>query len=196
MAQFNSDYPIIDVDDYLLLDRNSKQARYEYLDGELRMLAGGSNYHAQIAANMAATLDRFLEDKDSSCSVYSSDVRLQLAASRYVYADVTVSCDERDQEPGDMLHYPRIVIEIFSPSTEAYDRGKKAAYYQECETIEEYVLVDSMSIQIDVFRRQTDGWLMRSYGSGSTVELKSLGIRFPIASIYRRLKLEGERKQK
>jgi Uma2 family endonuclease len=196
MAQSEARYPIMDVDDYLVLDRGSKQARYEYLDGELRMLAGGSNYHARIAAHLATVINRCLEEQASSCYVYSSDVRLQLSASRYVYADVTVSCDERDEALGDMLCYPRVVIEVLSPSTEAHDRGRKALYYRECPTVEEYVLVDSLSISVEVFHREADGWMMRSYGPGSVVELKSLALRFPITSIYRGMKLIGTRAEK
>ena len=68
-------YPYISVDDYLILDRNSREARYEYLDGELSMLAGGSNDHSLIAANLIGILQQALED--SPCRVYTSDVRLQ-----------------------------------------------------------------------------------------------------------------------
>lgn len=91
------EYPMISVEDYLMLDHNSKDARYEYLDGELRMLAGGSVYHPLIAANVTGLLYGHLRGKP--CRVYNSDIRLQLSQSRYVYPDVTVSCDQRDLEP-------------------------------------------------------------------------------------------------
>ncbi len=184
-------HPIMDVEDYLILDRNSKNARYEYLDGELRMLAGGSTYHSAIIANLIGTIGRFLEN--SPCWVFSSDILLQLSESRYVHPDVTVSCDQRDQELDDMIHYPCLVVEVLSPTTEATDRGVKLSYYRECPTIQDYVLVDSQSICIEVYHREEDSWKLNTYGPGSTVKLESLGIQFPIGAIYRGMKLTGSR---
>lgn len=189
MAQH--EYPIIDVEDYLMLDKNSKHARYEYLDGELRMLAGGSPYHAAIIANLTVAIGRFLVE--SSCWIYNSDVRLQLSETRYVHPDVTVSCDERDHGSEDVIQYPRLVIEVLSPSTEAIDKIKKLAYYQESPTIQEYVMVDSQSIHIEVYSRVDDGWKFHIYGPGSIIKLESLNIQFPIKDIYRGMNLTGSR---
>jgi Uma2 family endonuclease len=189
-----SDYPIMDVEDYLLLDRNSKNARYEYLDGELRMLAGGSPLHSAIIANLTIAIGRLLAD--SSCWIYSSDVQLQLSETRYVHPDVTVSCDERDHDSEDVIQYPCLVIEVLSPSTEAIDKIKKLAYYQEYPTIQEYAMVDSQSIRIEIYHREEDGWKFHTYGPESTVTLASLAIRFSINDIYRGMKLTGTRKNK
>lgn len=189
MAQHK--YPIIDVEDYLILDKNSKNARYEYLDGELRMLAGGSPYHSAIIANLTVAIGRFLQD--SSCWIYNSDVQLRLSETRYVHPDVTVSCDERDHEAEDAIQYPCLVIEVLSPGTEASDKIKKLAYYQESPTIQEYVMVDSQSIRIEGYHREDDGWRFHTYGPGSVVKLESLAIQFPISAIYRGMKLTGAR---
>jgi Uma2 family endonuclease len=121
MAQHK--YPTIDVEDYLILDKNSRNARYEYLDGELRMLAGRSPYHSAIIANLTIAIGRFL--RDSSCWIYNSDVQLRLSETRYVHPDVTVSCDERDHESEEAIQYPCLVIEVLSPSTEAIDKIEK-----------------------------------------------------------------------
>ena len=189
MAQYK--YPIIDVEDYLILDKNSKNARYEYLDGELRMLAGGSPYHSAIIANLTVAIGRFLQD--NSCWIYNSDVQLRLSETRYVHPDVTVSCDERDHEAEDAIQYPCLVIEVLSPGTEAIDKIKKLAYYQESPTIQEYVMVDSRSIHIENYHREDDGWRFHTYGPGSVVKLESLAIQFPISDIYRGMNLTGAR---
>ncbi|HZR42462.1 MAG TPA: Uma2 family endonuclease [Ktedonobacteraceae bacterium] len=186
------EYPFISVEDYLILDRNSKEARYEYFEGELRMLAGGSTYHSMITANLTGILYGLLSN--SSCRVYSADIRLQLSESRYVYADVTISCDERDQELGDMICYPCVVIEVLSPSTEATDRGKKFLYYRECSTVQEYIMVDSQSVLIEVYRREEDGWKLHTFGPGSIVKLESLNVQFPVDAVYRGMQLSGTRK--
>src|SRR5713226_5690459 len=109
------DYPMMSVQDYLALDSVS-QVRYEYLDGELRMQAGGSMNHSRISVETIITLSHFLQD--GPCEVYNSDVRVKLSESRYVYPDVVVSCDTRDQEQGDMIRYLRVIFEVLFPSHE------------------------------------------------------------------------------
>src|SRR5436190_1513984 len=125
------------VEDYLILNRNSKDIRYEYLAGDVRMLAGGSPDHSIIIANLTSAIKGPL--KGSQCRVYNSDVQLKLTEKRYVYPNITISCDERDRNQKETIHYPIVVVEVLSPSTEAIDRGKKAAYYRACPTIKEYM---------------------------------------------------------
>lgn len=183
------EYPMISVEDYLMLDHNSKDARYEYLDGELRMLAGGSVYHPLIAANVTGLLYGHLRGKP--CRVYNSDIRLQLSQSRYVYPDVTVSCDQRDLEPGDNIRYPRVIIEVLSPSAEVIDRIKKFTYYRECPTVQEYVMIDSQKIGVDIYRREEEGWMLQTLGLRDELRLKSLGIQIPVEVIYEGVKFNN-----
>src|SRR6266705_6052159 len=87
---------IMSVEDYLVLNRNSKDIRYEYLDGDVRMLAGGSPDHSIIIANLTSAIKGPL--KGSPCRVYNSDVQLKLTEKRYVFADITIRCDEHDSK--------------------------------------------------------------------------------------------------
>ena len=81
-------------------------------------------------------------------------------------------------------------MEVLSESTEAFDRGRKFAYYRECPTIQEYVLVDSHRLAVEVFRREAPHlWTYHAWGTGDEVELASLGIHFPLASVYRNVLL-------
>src|SRR5207248_121937 len=105
------------VEEYLDLDQRSTEAHYEYIDGYVRMLAGGTPDHAKIGANIIGVLYGLLEG--SPCSVYTSDVRASLSETRYVHPDVSVSCDTRDQEQDDTIQYPCLIVEVLSPSTEA-----------------------------------------------------------------------------
>jgi Uma2 family endonuclease len=180
MAQPEYDY--ISVENYLAIDQGSTEARYEYFDGEMRMLAGGSVYHSLISNNMSSALHRLL--RGSACRVYSSDMRLQLSATRYVYPDVTVSCDKRDQVQGENIHYPSAIVEVLSPSTEVVDRIKKFAYYRECATVQEYVMIDSRKVLVEVYRREQEGWLLQTLGIEDTLLLKSLGVQVAIQDIY------------
>ena len=168
MAQ--SKYPVMSVEDYLILNRNSKNTRYEYLDGDLRMLAVGCPDHSIIIANMTATIKGPL--KGSQCRVYNSDVQLKLSEKCYVFPDITVSCDERDRNQKETIRYPLVVVEVLSPTTEATDRGKKAAYYRACPTIQEYVMVDSKEVFVEVHRREEGRWTINTFEPGDTIALE------------------------
>ena len=186
MAQH--EYQNIHVDDYLALDQNSQSARYEYLEGELRMLAGGSADHSTIATNLASILHRLLEE--GPCKVYNSDMQLQLTESRYVYPDITVTCDLHDQEPEDnRTHYPTLVVEVLSPGTEVVDRGKKLLYYQAHPTIQEYVIADSQNILVEVYHREKNRWTFTTHGLDDKIQLESLGVQVSVDDIYKRTSL-------
>lgn len=181
------------VEEYLELDRNSMDARYEYIDGIVTMLAGGTVNHSRISINLIKALDTALRGK--RCMVFNSDMRVSISATRYVYPDVTVSCDPRDQEQGDsdILHYPCVVIEVLSASTEAYDRIKKFSYYRACPTVQEYVLVSTQEQAVDIYQRATENlWTLHLFREGDEVQLRSIGVRFPIAAIYDNTMLSGE----
>ena len=174
---------LMSVEEYLALDRASLDARYEYIDGYVIMMAGGTLDHSTISINLTSLLRTLL--RGSSCRVYNSDARVRLVETRYVFPDATISCDERDRGRGDIIEFPRVVFEVLSPGTEAYDRGKKFIYYRSCPTIEEYVLIDTRQQAVDVYRRATETlWTLHLFGAGDIIELASLGLSFPIGSLY------------
>jgi Uma2 family endonuclease len=175
--------PAMSVEEYFHLDQSNAEARYEYIDGYVRMLAEGTLDHATISANVHRCLYQAL--RGGSCRVYTSDARVRLSKSRYVYPDVTVTCDERDRGKQSTIYYPSLVVEVLSPGTRDYDRGGKFTYYRTCPTIQEYVLVDTEYQTVEVFRRQReDLWLLQMFRSDSIVDLVSLNVSFPVASVY------------
>jgi Uma2 family endonuclease len=180
------------VEAYFALDRESKGARYEYIDGYAYLLAGGTPIHALIAANLIAEIKTRL--RGSPCQVYTSDAKVRLSQSRYVYPDVTVSCDERDRlQEAEVLQYPRLVIEILSASTEAYDRGNKSSYYRACPTIQEYLLINTQRSSVEVYRRTTEKlWTLYPSERGEQVELASIGVTLPVAAIYENVNLPAD----
>jgi Uma2 family endonuclease len=180
------------VEAYLALDRESQDVRYEYIDGYAYLLAGGTPVHALIAANLISEINTQL--RGGPCRVYTSDAKVRISQKRYVFPDITVSCDERDHESdAEALHYPRLVIEILSPSTEAYDRGNKSSYYRACATIQEYVLVSTQKASVEVYRRTTNKlWTLYPFGRGEQIELASIGVTLPIAAIYENVRLSQE----
>ncbi len=171
------------VEEYLTLDRNSTETRYEYIDGYAYALAGGTADHARISANLIGELRDAL--RGGPCSFFTSDVKVRISETRYVYPDVTVSCDPRDRGTVDILQSPHLIVEVLSPSTEAGDRGAKFADYRACPIIEEYVLVNTQRQAVEVYQREQEPfWRYTSFGPDDKIELTSLGISFPVSAVY------------
>ncbi len=170
------------VEEYLKLDNNSPDAKYEYIDGYVRLMTGGSLSHAALAFSIGGILRT--QGRDRGCRAYSADARVQITTERYVYPDATVSCDEQDRGRSDLVRSPRLVVEILSPGTERYDRAQKAKMYHECPTIEEYLLIESRYQYVELLRRAGAFWYQLTYSPGDEVELTSLGIRFAVDDLY------------
>lgn len=172
------------VEEYLELDRNSLDARYEYIDGIVTMLAGGTTNHSRISINVVSLLQAAL--RGSSCEVFNSDLRVSISSTRYVLPDASVSCDPRDLEgENDIIYSPRVIVEVLSPSTEATDRGKKFRYYQSCLSIQEYVLISTQEQAVDVYQRASNNlWTLHPFEPGDEVELKSINASIPLEALY------------
>lgn len=178
---------LMSVTEWRELERTSHDAKHEYIDGQVYLMAGGSRNHARIAENMIGALDGVLDD-GGPCIAYNSDVAVRLSETRYTYPDITVTCDERDQATDETeVVAPRVIVEVLSDSTEAYDRGRKFSYYRACPTVEEYVLIATRYQAVEVFRRTRQGWaIYQSYEPGDEIELASIGVRITFSALYRR----------
>jgi Uma2 family endonuclease len=128
----------------------------------------------------------------SGCRTLNSDARVKINLSeRFVYPDVSVTCDERDRATPQYITYPCLIIEVLSDSTEAYDRGEKFKKYRRNPNLQEYVLVNSSKIAIDLYSRDEDGkWYIINYEAGEQVELKSINLTLSIESIYENVTFE------
>lgn len=182
----------VSVEEYLKLDRTTPDVRYEYIDGHAYAMSGGTMAHMRISANVFYLIDEQLGER-GPCHAYTSDMRVQVANQRHFYPDVTVSCDIADwQERGDIVCSPHLIVEVLSPSTESFDRGTKFTYYQQCPSIEEYVLIGSQRQSVEVFRREGEKWIYRRYRPGQEVVLESLDINIPFDAIYTRVRVPVE----
>lgn len=93
-------------------------------------------------------------------------------------------CDPRDRGVGDLLHSPRLVVEVLSPSTELKDRTWKLQNYTAHPTIEEYMLVSARSLKIDLYRKEQNKWVYYAFGPNEDIDLACLGVHFPVADVY------------
>lgn len=186
--------PIMSVEEYFRLEENNPDARYEYLDGYVYLISGGSANHATIGGNIYAILKSLL--RGGPCRAYNSDMKVRVSETRYFHPDITVSCDARDRGTADFIQSPRIVVEVLSPTTEAFDRGRKLQCYTACPTIEEYLLVDPRSMRIEIYRKEQKKWIYDAFEAGDEVELASLGVHFPVIDAYEDVVFEKERNNK
>jgi Uma2 family endonuclease len=157
--------------------------RHEYFDGEVYAMAGGSMAHADIALNIAAAIKRHLAGR---CKVRNSDAKVGITENGpFTYPDVSVSCDDRDRTAQQFIQSPCLIIEVLSPSTEAYDRGGKFKLYRRLASIQEYVLVGSEVQSVEIFRRNPSGsWEFIAYGEGDEITLASIDLTVAIGVFY------------
>jgi len=175
----------VTVEQWRELQRTSHDVKYEYLDGRVYAMAGGTLDHGSMGINVCSILRDKLEEKGSPCRVYNSDVAVRLSPAHYTLPDATVTCDENDRGRLLEIQSPRVIIEVLSDSTEARDRGEKFRRSREHPAVQEYVLVSTKYQLVELYRRSTESWTFHVYGPGDTVELVSLGISFPIAALYK-----------
>jgi Uma2 family endonuclease len=178
--------PRYSLKEYLVIEEMSG-VRHEYLDGQILAMAGGTPEHGHICANLIALLANRLEGRP--CAVFTSDVRVRVQATGLdTYPDVSVVCGraERDSEDRDALVNPIVLVEVTSPSTEAYDRGTKLDHYKGIPSLREVVLVAHAERRVDVWRRSAnEQWMVESYGAAGSVQLLALRCELPLESIYR-----------
>jgi Uma2 family endonuclease len=157
--------------------------KYEYHDGWLVAMAGGTADHSTIKINVIHDLQDAL--RGQPCRVYDSDMAVRLSPSEYRFADAVVTCDERDRGAVTEIRAPRVAVEVLSDSTEREDRTEKFALYRACPTVEEYVLIATRYQAVEVYRRAQGDWTAHVYQPGEVVELRSIAVQLAVSDLYR-----------
>ncbi|KAM3090376.1 Uma2 family endonuclease [Phormidesmis sp. 146-35] len=161
-----------------------QEIRYEYVDGEVLAMTGGTLPHNDIAINFL-TLVRS-QVRARGCRINMADVKVQVNASGlYYYPDLIVSCDPRDLTAHKLIQYPKLIVEILTPSTESKDRGDKFTAYRNLSTLQEYVLVDSEKVSVECYRRgEGRMWLYTPYTKGDILSLESIAWKGQTELLY------------
>jgi Uma2 family endonuclease len=173
-------------DEYLAAERISDY-RSEYLDGGVYPMTGGSINHNQITINLILELGAQLRARP--CRVLGVDLKVRLPDSRkFFYPDVSVVCGELQvhDDRRDIILNPDVIVEVLSPSTEAFDRGAKFRAYQTIESLKEYVLVSQNEPLIEQYVRNGEGkWTYRAAGGlDSTLTLPSIECTLNLSAVY------------
>jgi Uma2 family endonuclease len=183
--------PFLSPEAYLAIEREA-ETRSEYLDGEMFAMSGGSRQHNLIVTNEVRELS--LQLKRRPCEVYSNDQRVRVPETGlYTYPDIVVVCGEPrfEDESVDTLLNPVLLIEVLSPTTEAYDRGKKFESYRTIASLAEYVLLSQQEPRAEQFLRQ-DGehWLFTATsGRERSISLASVQCELALEEIYDKVAL-------
>ena len=185
--------PYLSPQQYLAIERAAEE-RSEYLDGEMVAMTGGSRNHCLIAGNLLRELGVQLRDRP--CEVYPTDLRVQVSETGlYTYPDVVVVCGEPQFEDDlfDTLLNPTVIVEVLSPTTESYDRGRKFEHYRALASLAEYLLVSQTQPRIERFLRQADGlWLFGdAAGLEAALTLPSIGCELKLAEVYAKVRFPG-----
>jgi Uma2 family endonuclease len=178
--------PFLSPEAYLAIEREA-ETRSEYLDGEMFAMTGGSRQHNLIVTNVVRELS--LQLKRRPCEVYSNDQRVRIPETGlYTYPDIVVVCGEPsfEDESVDTLLNPILILEVLSPTTEAYDRGKKFESYRTIASLAEYVLISQQESHVEQFLRQSgEHWLFTATsGRERSVSLASVQCELALEEIY------------
>ncbi len=184
-----NDQLILSLEEYLAWE-SEQDSKYEYENGRIIAMTGGTVPHSQIPANLAALLIPHLRGK--KCKVSVSDAKIFIRSGKYYYPDVVVSCDERDRFSRNFLEYPTLIAEVLSPTTESRDRGIKQQNYMVIDTLQTYVLITAEHPRIEIYQRLDRVWEYQSIAIAQTnfeqedplIHITSINLKFPLSSLY------------
>ena len=172
-----------------------QELRYEFVNGSVFAMTGGSLPHNDIAINLLTALRPHI--RKQGCHINMADAKVNITPQIYRYPNLAISCDERDKTALDALRYPKVIIEVLSPGTETLDRSDKFKEYRSLASLEEYVLISSTQIEVEIYRRGEGRlWLYTAYQAEDIVQLESVGFELPIKLLYEQVSIgNSERDQ-
>ena len=181
------------IEEYLEME-NASIEKHEYYKGEIFAMSGAKVPHNTISKNLLGTL--FAKLKGKKCQPYGSDVRIHIESNTlFTYPDISIICGDiitLNNDDYNVLN-PTVIIEILSKSTRNYDRGEKFKLYRDITTLKEYILVDSESIHIEVFRlNETHHWELEEYSTITDhLSIKAIEETVSISEIYEGVNIEA-----
>ena len=184
--------PCFTPEQYLAIER-AAEFRSEFYRGEMFAMVGASRKHNLIASNVGRRISEQFDGR--SCEVYQSDMRVKVnKTGLYTYPNVVAVCDRPrfEDHQVDTLLNPRVVVEVLSPSTELWDRGKKFEHYRAIESLREYVLISQDHVLVERFALNADGqWALLDYRTlDDILILDSISCQIKLSEIYARISFD------
>lgn len=166
----------------------TQSTKHEFVDGAIYAMAGASRAHGTIALNLAALVRPAI--RKTGCQAYLADMKVIPPALRSVrYPDLVLTCDPRDLADEQTTRFPKLIVEVLSRGTASVDRGQKFEEYRRIPTLQEYVLIDSTQVSVEVLRRGNDVWIFTEYGPGASFRLESIALEIRVNDLYEDIEL-------
>jgi len=184
----------LSLKEYLEIEISS-QTKYEYHDGAIYAMSGGTLNHGWICGNVFGEIRNDLREKGSGCRVMNSEIKLHISSKNsYVYPDAMVICGEVEKSESEVnaVTNPTVIVEVLSKTTESYDRGDKFFLYQTISSLKEYILIKQDKPQVEIYRRMGDLWqISQIIGMETNLVIPSLELTISLEEIYRDAEFEG-----
>lgn len=162
---------------------NLQPERHEFYRGEVFAMTGGRRSHGCVTANLVRHLGNQLAG--TPCRVFSESMKIQISDDTVLYPDVFVTCDRQDLQTEMIFRAPTLVIEVLSPSTQAYDRSQKFALYRRLPSLSEYALIDPETRRAEAFRINSDGlFVLFDMSESETLTLSSINCQIPMSEVF------------
>jgi Uma2 family endonuclease len=169
--------------DYLIWEE-SQSEKHEFVRSEVFAMTDARREHVTVAGNLFAAFRSHL--RGSPCRSYIADMKVRLAiADAAFYPAVMVTCDQRDHAADLFMSHPKLIVEVLSDSTAAYDRGDKFADYRKLESLQEFVIVDIAARRVECFRRDASNhWVLFDYSGDGECRFDSIDLDMPLADVF------------
>ena len=162
---------------------NGQPDKHEFYRGEVFAMTGPRRSHGCVVGNLMRQLGNHLAG--SGCRAFSENMKLQIDEDTVLYPDVFVTCDRADLATDLIFRSPKLVIEVLSPSTQAYDRSQKFALYRRIPALMEYILIDPDTRRVEAFRRNADNqWVLCDMSDDVALQAASVGARVALADVF------------
>lgn len=171
------------TEEYFALEAESN-VRHEFFEGEVFAMAGGTGTHNDIVQNFVLALRPKL--RGSGCQIKVETMRLAVREQYYTYPDVMVSCHPDDRRADLHYQHPVLLVEILSPSTEAYDRGLKFNQYKKLPSLRHYLLVSQKTWLVEWYQLSEHGvWGHTALAEAAdALSIPELNLTLTLAEIY------------
>jgi Uma2 family endonuclease len=171
--------------EYLARERASDH-RSELINGQIYAMAGASRRHSLIVGNIFGEIRNGTRGRP--CEAHPGDLRVKVQRTEmYTYSDIAALCGtpELEDDHGDTLLNPTVIVEVLSPSTESYDRGQKFAHYRRLDSLREYILVAQDTVSVEQYVRNGETWTYVAITDPDAVlRIDALGCEIPLRTIY------------
>ena len=170
-------------EEYIVFEQKSL-VHHEFVDGNLFVVAGGTQRHNMLAGILYAfLLPKILAQE---CRIFFNDVILKTPNGRGYYPDIFATCDS-STDTSRVIHRPNIIVEVLSNSTEVFDRGEKWEQYQKIPSLEQYVLISQNEAVAEVYCREGEKWIYEHLTNDAVLQFAHLKFEIKLSDLYQNL---------